>query len=142
VLIHPIINNQLLELKQRFLTNQETLKRGEREAIALTPATQDNLKEFLAKSFVNVNGVPTMLFKDAKGNDRFTTDMKWSTHSQLGQLQAHRNVVTGKRNIGVAVVSNLMHLFAKKSERSLLSPIQLYDVDKNNNLILKHSSFI
>ena len=26
--------------------------------------------------------------------------------------------------------------FAKKSERSLLSPIQLYDVDKNNNLIL------
>mgnify|MGYP003530869648 FL=1 len=136
VLIHPIINNQLLELKQRFLTNQETLKRGEREAIALTPATQDNLKELLSKSFVNVNGVPTMLFQDAKGNDRFTTDMKWSTHSQLGQLQAHRNVVTGKRNIGVAVVSNLMHLFAKKSERSLLSPIQLYDVDKNNNLIL------
>lgn len=149
VMIHPIINNQLLDLKQRFLTNEETLDRSRGEAIALTPATQDNLKELLSQSFVMVNGKQEFLFKDVVGQnpdgtvkykERFNTDSKWSTHSQLGQNQAHRNVVTGKRNIGVAVVGNLLHLFAKKANLQLLSPISFYDVSKDNELFVNELS--
>ena len=136
VMIHPIINNQLLDLKQRFLTNEATLDRSKGEAVALTPATQDNLKEFLAKSFVMVNGKQEFLFQNMDGTDRFTISSKWSVHSQLGQNQAHRNTVTGKRNIGVAVVGNLLHLFSKKANLQLLSPISFYDVSKDNELFL------
>ncbi len=145
VMIHPIINNQLLDLKQRFLTNEETLDRSKGEAIALTPATQDNLKELLSQSFVMVNGKQEFLFKDVIGQnadgtvkykERFSTDSKWSTHSQLGQNQAHRNVVTGKRNIGVAVSALLSYLFAKKAKLKLETPLSFYDVNKDGELFL------
>lgn len=125
--ILPIINNEMLDMKMRFLMNDHTLDRSKGEAISLTPATQDNLKEFIAKTYIVKNGEAYYLFKK-DGKDEFTTDVKYSTHSTLGQNIAHKNVVTGKRNIGVAVVANLLHLFSKKANIRLRDSIKIIDV--------------
>lgn len=125
--ILPIINNEMLDMKMRFLMNDHTLDRSKGEAISLTPATQDNLKEFIAKTYIVKNGEAYYLFKK-DGKDEFTTDVKYSTHSTLGQNIAHKNVVTGKRNIGVAVVANLLHLFSKKANIRLRDNIKIIDV--------------
>ena len=125
--ILPIINNEMLDMKMRFLMNDHTLDRSGGEAISLTPATQDNLKEFIAETYIVKDGKPYYLFKK-DGKDEFTTDVKYSTHSTLGQNIAHKNVVTGKRNIGVAVVANLLHLFSKKANIQLRDSIKIIDV--------------
>lgn len=138
ILILPIINNEMLELKLRLLTNDATLDRSKGEAVSLTPATQDNLKKFIAKTYIIENGKPFYLFKTKKGDDEFTTEIKHATHSTLGQHIAHKNVVTGKRNIGVAVVANLLHLFSKKANIVVYKDVLIEDVtpslSKNDGL--------
>lgn len=140
ILIIPIINNKMLDLKIRFLMNEHTLNRTEDEAIALTPATQTNLKELIRQAYIIKDNKPYYLFKKVTKEktsegvekevyvDEFTTDVKHSTHSTLGQSTAHKNIVTGKRNIGVAVVGNLLHLFSKKADINLRSFITIEDI--------------
>lgn len=140
ILIIPIINNKMLDLKIRFLMNEHTLNRTEDEAIALTPATQTNLKELIRQTYIIKDNKPYYLFKKVTKEktsegvekevyvDEFTTDVKHSTHSTLGQSTAHKNIVTGKRNIGVAVVGNLLHLFSKKADINLRSFITIEDI--------------
>jgi len=140
ILIIPIINNKMLDLKIRFLMNEHTLNRTEDEAIALTPATQTNLKELIRQAYIIKDNKPYYLFKKVTKEktsegvekevyvDEFTTDVKHSTHSTLGQSTAHKNIVTGKKNIGVAVVGNLLHLFSKKADINLRSFITIEDI--------------
>ena len=133
------LNNEILNIRQLALTNDETLKakyfnpEGEQitkeefkneegyykiNAIYKTPATQDELKETLAKD------------EDFKNLEIFNKNFNYSIHSWLAQSLSHRNTTTGKRNISVAVNANLLGIVLKRLGINFLSPTIIKYGDK------------
>ena len=125
-------HNNMLDAMVQMLQNEYN-----KEGISDQPATMDALIDVQDKSF-DTTKPDHLIVLDAEGNPIngskinstvFNTGTFYNTDSLMGKLTAHKNNTTGKRNIGVAVKSNLIGIFVHKHKIQLANDKYKYLID-------------
>lgn len=124
ILSNAMINNQLVDINIKMLTNAHMIKEG----IPQTPATTDGLKEVRDK---------ILALQLGEGVKRPIYNM----NSPLGQFTTWKQNSTGKENVGPAANSNLIRAFLYKNKvhlqkdtfRPIINGHKLFDFSKNKD---------